>query len=198
MVILEHARSQGYTGDRENAGEGIWGYLMGIMTNRNTCGGKATLFIAILAILVVFQPGLAENRGIEQFRQAAEQGDVETQSALGVMLRSGIGVPKDHKEATKWFRKAAEQGHAEAQLRLGSMFQSGIGVPEDDREAVKWYRKAAEQGHAWAQIRLSSMYASGEGVHQDYKEAEKWFRKAAEAQRRTTDLWKRIESSLSK
>ena len=171
---------------------------MGIMTNRNTYGGKATLFIAILAILAVFQPGLAENRGIEQLRQAAEKGDVEAQSALGVMFRSGIGVPKDYKEAAKWFGKAAEQGYAEAQLRLGSMFQSGIGVPEDDREAVKWYRKAAEQGHAWAQMRLSSMYASGEGVHQDYEEAAKWFRKAAKAQRPTTNLWKRIEFSTSK
>ena len=171
---------------------------MGIMTNLNTCGGKATLFIAILAILAVFQPGLAENRGIEQLRQAAAQGDVEAQSALGVMFRSGIGVPKDYKEAAKWFRKAAEQGYAEAQLRLGSMFQSGIGVPEDDREAVKWYQKAAKQGNAWAQMRLSSMYASGEGVHQDYEEAAKWFRKAAKAQRPTTNLWKRIESSISK
>ena len=121
---------------------------MGIMTNRNTCGGKATLFIAILAILAVFQPGLAENRGIEQLRQAAEQGHAVAQSILGSLYLAGEGVAKDDREAAKWFRKAAEQGNAEAQFNLGIMYLTGEGVPEDDREAVKWLRLAAEQGHA--------------------------------------------------
>ena len=73
------------------------------MTNQNTCGGKETLFIAILAILAVFQLGLAENRGIEQLRQTAEQGHAPAQYNLGHMYADGEGVPRDCREAVKWW-----------------------------------------------------------------------------------------------
>ena len=45
------------------------------------------------------------------FREAAEQGHVSSQFNLGVMYDTGVGVPKDMTEATKWICKAAEQGH---------------------------------------------------------------------------------------
>ena len=86
-------------------------------------------------------------------------------------------------------------------------FQTRSAEAEDEyielRETVvnldpKQLRQAAGEGDASAQTSLSLMYLLGEGVLEDDREAAKWFRKAAEAQRRTTDLWKRIGSSLSK
>ncbi len=111
--------------------------------------------------------------------QAAEQGNVEAQFALGFMYERGRGVNKDDAEAVKWYRKAADQGVASAQTRLGWMYEEGRGVAQDDAEAAKWYRKATEQGDANAQLFLGSEYLLGDGI-QDYAEAVKWYRKAAE------------------
>ena len=52
---------------------------------------------------------------IETLRKAAEQGDADAQTALGMRYYTGDGVPKDYAEAVKWYHKAAEQGHAIAQ-----------------------------------------------------------------------------------
>jgi TPR repeat protein len=52
-------------------------------------------------------------------RLAAEQGDADAQSDLGVMyLRGQGGVAQDYREAEKWFRLAAEQGNADAKKFL--------------------------------------------------------------------------------
>jgi TPR repeat protein len=114
------------------------------------------------------------------FGRAANQGDADAQTNLGLMYDRGEGVPEDDKEAVRWYRMAAEQGDAYAQTNLGLMYDRGEGVPEDDKEAVRWFRKAAEQGDANAQINLGLMYDKGEGVPEDDKEAVRWFRKAAE------------------
>ena len=38
----------------------------------------------------------------------ADNGDAKAQLNLGIMLRFGLGVPKDEKEAAKWYRLAAK------------------------------------------------------------------------------------------
>ncbi len=119
-------------------------------------------------------------KGMEELKLAAEQGDAEAQFRLGQMYYEGEGVPQDNAEAFKWYRMVAEQGDASAQYRLGWMYHSGKGVPQDYAEAVRWYRTAAEQGHANAQFILGFMYENGEGIPQGDVEAVKWFRMAAE------------------
>jgi len=115
-----------------------------------------------------------------EFLKAAKQGNAGAQRSLGLMYRSGLGVPKNDAEAARWYRKAAEQGNAGAQRSLGLMYLSGLGVPKNDDEATHWYRKAAEQGNAGAQRFLCSMYRSGIGVPKNDAEATRWYRKAAE------------------
>jgi TPR repeat protein len=114
------------------------------------------------------------------FRKAAEQGDADAQTDLGLMYDNGEGVAQDYVEARKWYLKAAEQNDPLAQNNLASMYHSGDGGPQDNVEALKWYRKAAEQGIAAAQFNLGAIYDKGEGVNQDFVEARKWFLKAAE------------------
>jgi TPR repeat protein len=41
------------------------------------------------------------------YRRAADQGDVDSQVALGLAYSDGIGVPQDYVEAHKWFNVAA-------------------------------------------------------------------------------------------
>jgi TPR repeat protein len=112
--------------------------------------------------------------------QAAEQGNPEAESDLGLMYAKGDGVAKDSAMAVQWFTKAAQQGLARAQNNLGVMYEDGNGVAKDDVEAVKWFRAAAEQGFAPAQDKLAAKYLNGEGVARDPIEALKWFAKSAE------------------
>ena len=110
--------------------------------------------------------GVIEDRreAVRWFRLAAEQGDAEGQTYLGLMYADGWGVV------------------AYAQGELGRMYFTGEGVIEDRREAVRWFRLAAEQGDAWAQTVLGRMYTLGqEGVPQDYIQAHKWLNLAAAA-----------------
>ena len=74
---------------------------------------------------------------------AAEQGDAEAQSFLGVLYKEGWGVPQNYDEALHWFQAAAEQGNAEAQSFLGAMYFLGQGVPQDYIQAYTWTSLAA-------------------------------------------------------
>jgi TPR repeat protein len=132
----------------------------------------------------------------EKLRKAAEQGEIFSQFALGLLYANGEGQPKNAVEAVKWYRAAAEQGFAPAQYQLGDMYRNGNGVgvpqrllyaidegiPKDAVEAVKWYKAAADQGFVRAQYQLGDMYRNGNGVGvaQNIAEAAKWYRKAAE------------------
>ena len=53
---------------------------------------------------------------LKWFRQAAEQGFAEGQTALGVMYALGQGVEADLVQANKWLALAAAQGDADAQV----------------------------------------------------------------------------------
>ena len=124
------------------------------------------------------------------YRKAADQGDRNGQTGLGMLYEYGNGVSQDYAEAAKWYRKAADQGDSGAQDILADMYRDGHGVTRDDALAIMWYRKAADQGAADAQNKLGGIYYSGQGVSQDYAEAVAWYRKAAD--QGDTDAQRRI------
>ncbi len=76
----------------------------------------------------------------------AEQGNASAQSALGLMYRRGLGVPKDRKAAIKWYTLAAEQGLAQAQTGLGVMHATGGRATKNNSYAYLWWSIAALQG----------------------------------------------------
>ena len=45
-----------------------------------------------------------------EMREAAENGDPDSQSTLGTMYYNGDGIDRDYSEAIKWIRTAALQG----------------------------------------------------------------------------------------
>jgi TPR repeat protein len=120
------------------------------------------------------------------YRQAAEQGHVESQRELGRMYRWGdndmIGgyVYVDPLKAIKWLKMAAGQGDSIAQLLLGSMYSDGEGVEENDATAIKWFRKSADSGLAEAKYKLGFMHLKGYGTEQSDVKAVKWYRSGAE------------------
>jgi len=120
-----------------------------------------------------------ETESLKQLRKAADQGNADAQTRLGLMYYRGRGVPQDYAEALRWSRKAADQGDAVAQFNLGFMYSKGRRMPQDFAETARWYRKAADQGNADAQFNLGLMYHKGQGVPQDSVEAHMWLSIAA-------------------
>lgn len=126
-------------------------------------------------------PGLVRtSKEIDEYKRAAEQGNVETQFDLAVIFATGDGVAKDVGEAIKWYTRAAEQGNAKAQCDLASIYSHGEEIPANQQEAFKWYTRAAEQGDANGQFNLGCCYLVGEGVAKDAKQGLKWLTRAAE------------------
>jgi TPR repeat protein len=67
----------------------------------------------------------------------------DSQYALAVMLRDGIGGKPDASGAETWFKEAAEKGRAQAQLALAQMYFKGAGIKRNPERAFMWSSIAA-------------------------------------------------------
>jgi len=118
-------------------------------------------------------------KALHWYRVAADQGDAQSEVAIGDLYSQGEGVKQDYSEALRWYRKAAAQGNDEAQNDIGFFYLSGWGVSRDFGAAMFWLRKAADQGNPVAQRNIGVVYLQGLGVRPDRQEAIRWFRQAA-------------------
>ena len=119
---------------------------------------------------------------LREYRTAAQQGDAESQNALGVYYNNGMCVEQDRVEAMRWLQKAfegftrlANQGNAKAQRYMCVYYKEGRSVSQDYGEAARWCRLAAVQGEYWAQVNLAIMYEKGQGVTKDHVLAHMWY-----------------------
>lgn len=141
------------------------------------------VFTGLVLFFVVAMPftGMAfKDMNLEEVRAAAEKGDVEAQTKLGVAYSTGIHVEVDKKKAAEWYKKAADQGYATGQWNLAFMYIRGEGVEQDDKKARKLFSLAAEQGFAPAEYDLGMMHLYGMGGKRDRTTALKWIRKASD------------------
>lgn len=115
----------------------------------------------------------------KKYREAAEQGDVEAQTMLGVCYSEGFGVEQDDRKAKEWLGRAADKEFAPAQYYLG-LFLIGVGDEQNYDKAAELFHKAAKQSFAPAQFALSACYIVGVGVEQDDSKAIKLLSKSAE------------------
>ena len=120
-----------------------------------------------------------EQKAVEWYQKAAEQGYAESQCDLGVMYEYGHGVEQNDKKAVEWYQKAAEQGYARGLCNLGTMYEDGKGVAQNYQKALELYQKAAEQEYARGQMKLAEMYYYGHALNQNHKKAAEWYQKAA-------------------
>lgn len=116
---------------------------------------------------------------IHEWRNAAEQGEAESQFSLGMAYERGQGVAENIEEAFKWYRLAAEAGLEDAQLRLAQLYMAGV-LEGGTQAALKWYQHAASAGEPSAQFMLGLFYIEGNGVEQSAAQAAGWFEQAAE------------------
>jgi len=90
-----------------------------------------------------------------QLRQAAEQGDVESQVALGRLMAAGMDGTPNLEAAHSWFSRAAHADHPHAQAWMGDCYRLGLLDSPDPESAEHWYRRAAAQSHIGALLLLA-------------------------------------------
>ena len=66
-----------------------------------------------------------KKQAVYWWRKAAERGDSEAQSSLGIAYYEGEGIAKDIKQAFYWAKKSAEQGDPFGQMLLDVIEQNG-------------------------------------------------------------------------
>lgn len=86
---------------------------------------------------------------VDCFARAAEAGYPAAQTAYGVALRAGVGVPQDADAARELFRLAASADDAEGMTQLASM--------SEHEDARHYLVRASELGHASAMLHLSNL-----------------------------------------
>jgi uncharacterized protein len=115
---------------------------------------------------------------VRQFREAAAQGDVHAQTALGNLYGSGKGLRQDDAEAVKWYRMAAVKGYAPAQNALGFQYAAGHGVPQNFLLAYMWFDIAFMSGEPLAAQNRDSV--ARQMTAQRIAEAQRWARDCTE------------------
>ncbi len=100
---------------------------------------------ALASMYYLGSNGIKKNYKIayDGFRNAADQGNLNSVYTVGLMHLEGHGVLKDYKVAAEWFGLAASRGSSGAQLQLGRMYADGKGVKSDKIQAYKWFNLAA-------------------------------------------------------
>lgn len=142
---------------------------------------SGSLMVATVLLLFVWGSVAYAREGVgpgmvKQWRESAEQGDLEAQYNLGLMYANGEGVAENNAEAAKWFRKAAEQGDVTAQYELGVMYANAEGVVQDYVTTHMWWVQARAQGHEGATGNLDflSPMMTKEQIAEAQKRAREW------------------------
>lgn len=160
--------------------------MLRIGSRRIWCCFALLLGISDSVIAGPFEDGAAANKAgdyqkaIELWLPLAKRGQAKAQFAIGIMYKTGRGVPKDNLEATEWFTRSAEGGDMAAQFELGSDYGAGRGIAQNYILSAKWLRRAANQGDKLSQLMLGGIYAKGLGVQRDLIESLKWLIIAAQ------------------
>jgi len=134
---------------------------------------RADVALEVLASLD--QEERAPLHHLTSVRILAEQGNLNAQHELAVLLATIRGSKADFAEAAYWLKQAADRGHRSAQFWLGNLYMQGAGVPQDFDRMIKWWRQAAEQGDASAQYALAAAIRDGRMVERNLALSRAWF-----------------------
>ena len=97
--------------------------------------------------------------------------DLAAMRNVALMLRKGLGVPKDPRKAEGILRTAAATGMPNAQVDLAEMYLNGETGPPRPKRALPLLKRAADAGHPLGQYLLGQMYEEGNAVPKDINRA---------------------------
>ena len=115
----------------------------------------------------------------EMYKLAADQGYLDAQYNLALMLYNGYDGNKNFEQARQLFTLAANQGDIDAQYMLGHMLYEGEGGNNDLNKARQMSTLAAKNGHVKAQYKLGLMLYKDPESDTDLNEARQMFTLAA-------------------
>lgn len=99
-----------------------------------------------------------------KLEQAAQNGHVEAQYALGwAFLDQRYGRVSKRKSFV-WMKAAADNGMTVACFNVGVSFEAGDGVAQSDKQAAVYYLKGAILGDRSCQFEISRCFHHGIGV----------------------------------
>ncbi len=188
--ILGFMYAMEMVGERDQVQAAKWYQLAATQGNANAQYKLAAIYAGAGSMKYSFAKSVPKDIGKakEWAVEAAQQGVVEAQTLLGVLLLKTGTSEKDYAEALLWLRKAARQADPEAQVFIGDIYVSGLGVPRDYSQAISFYRKAIDNsGSKFAYGRLARMYEEGLGIPKDNTEALQLYEKASESKFSTSD-----------
>lgn len=84
-----------------------------------------------------------------------EAGRADGCSDAGVLVRRGVGTPRDDRRAAELYRRACDGGNAIGCTNLASLHERGEGVPKDLTRARALYRDACDRGERGACANLA-------------------------------------------
>jgi TPR repeat protein len=102
---------------------------------------------------------LSDADRMASLERAAEEGNVDSQYALGITLLGGQWGAEGNKHAAVWLGRAAERGHGLAQMQLARLYRAGVGVRADNVRAYVWLNLAAAQGITGADVARDAVAA---------------------------------------
>ena len=86
-------------------------------------------------------------KSIDELKVEAESGNVEAQSALGLLYELGLEVKADPKEAAKYWGMAAKSGDGLAQMSLANIISKEFSDTDEHRAMAQvLFKKAEGQG----------------------------------------------------
>lgn len=114
-------------------------------------------------------------------KQAAEEGNAEAMTSLGLAYLRGEGTVRQPKLGIEWLRKASAKGDPRGLNALGEAYQQGNGVRRSYYWARLRYQAAADKGYAEAMRNLGTLYRNGLGVSASGARALELYEDAAKA-----------------
>lgn len=163
-------------------------YLYGLHTNADPVKAiqyltkaAAKKYVKAQALLAwCYASGVAgkrdDNLAAQLWKEAAQHGDIYSQTKFGICLLEGVGIEKSKLDAAFWLNKAANAGNAEAQLHLSRIHYS----KRHYKEAFNLCASASKQGHLDAMNQLGFYYRHGIGISRDEKKARECFQRSAD------------------
>jgi TPR repeat protein len=82
------------------------------------------------------------NPAFQCLSRAAELGDQDARTAVGLMYRDGIGTKVSYPDAMKYLKEGAIQGDYNAQLALSQIYDIGLLGSPDPAQAKQWETRA--------------------------------------------------------
>ncbi len=138
--------------------------------------------IRALACDYYFGRGTVPNHGraLEWLRKGVAINDIYCHYLLGYMMRYGVGVPRDDKNALVHLKKAAKMGDRSAARLVAGMLLEGVSDSKKVKQAMKLWSGLAENGDVESQFSLGYIFSTGEHLPISHEKAVFWYGKAAD------------------